>query len=235
MLTDGIVGAWVPAHGPTASTVLDFGPRSNHGTLQVTTAADAWQSTPEGGVLSMAGSAGERFNFNEYQLGDFCTSSWLYLDTITGGGSVVVGGPNSHYAPYITPTLLYWRAGGAYPTITHSLPTSEWVHIVSSRSGSTVSAYVNGQSIGTVTVSGTLKLSAIGNYDYSAPYAVRGDLGSQLIYDRALTESEAKLLYDLGPSADVLRVRRRRAYAFTAPVFKAAWATRATTIAGVLR
>jgi hypothetical protein len=53
-------------------------------------------------------------------------------------------------------------------------------------------------------------------------------------WQRALTAAEIKALYQAGPG-DWLKRNRRRVYSIPAPAFKAAWATRATTIAGVLR
>jgi hypothetical protein len=70
-----------------------------------------------------------------------------------------------------------------------------------------------------------------------APYFVlerlTGQVAETFVYSRALSPAEIKQLY-LRPSSPIER-RRRRAYSIPAPAFQAAWAARATTIAGVLR
>lgn len=202
-----------PAVGVTGETVRDLSGRKNNGTLQVVTAANAWQQAHNGWAISQSGATGERVQFTEMQLADFSVSNWVWLNTKPGQGSVVAGGPVSHYSPAVIGTSLYWRAGGAYGLIAHNMSTGRWSHLLSSRNGSTISAYVDGQPIGTVTVTETIKLSAIGNYSLAGSiYAVDGYLGSQLIHDRPSTAADAKLLHNLGPGSGWLARKRRRVY-----------------------
>jgi hypothetical protein len=50
-LWNGLVGAWVPALGPTGNTLYDVGPYANHGTLTGVGFVSPWVESPYGGGI----------------------------------------------------------------------------------------------------------------------------------------------------------------------------------------
>ena len=50
-LRDGLVGAWCPSFGPTASTLLDRSGRNNHGTLVNMDQSTDWVQSGGAGAL----------------------------------------------------------------------------------------------------------------------------------------------------------------------------------------
>ena len=96
--------------------------------------------------------------------GDFTWELWVYTTAHAGGATDVIMSNYQNSTNGITFGIfhntgkLYFGVGGDANRIDDSgaLPLNTWTHLAGVRSGSTVTFYVNGTSVGTTTNSGTL-------------------------------------------------------------------------------
>lgn len=92
----------------------------------------------------------------------------------------------------------------AFVNSTGTISDNNWHHVVASRSGSTMSFYIDGDSAGTASFSGSFNNNSfdiwIGNDGVSSPTAGTFDglIDDVRVYNRALTPSEIQRLYNLG-------------------------------------
>lgn len=154
------IAVWCPSRGQTANDLVG----TNNGTL--TNGASIVSDTGAGGThaFSMDGS-------NDFVplsslisiAGNFAISGWFKHSTISGG-DVLFGETSPNYVLVVDSTTIYLNLS-SFSSITHGgLSTGVWVHYLITRSGSTVTWYVNGTSRGTKTNSSTFRFSAIGGY-----------------------------------------------------------------------
>ena len=255
----GLVGAWCPSLGPSGYTLLDRSGRGRHGALTNMDAGSDWVGSPGGWAIDFDGT-------NDYipvSTGNWASlvspsllltiSVWvlfrstsrqsLFADWSSSGGQESLRLEMSGYN--ITPGHFggnILRTGAQSPIITPTaVPVNQWHHFVVQRTPSGERLFWNGAtaaSNSSAVNSGWLNhTAAIGRAgDYPAFYcnALVGDVG---LWNRDITDAEAKLIYKLGRGGlgRLLTHRRRRVYSTAGPAFNAAWASRATTIAGVLR
>ena len=76
------------------------------------------------------------------------------------------------------------------------LVDGNWHHVGFTYDGSTKTAYIDGEPVGTYSVTGTLTNSfanrRIGRFGSSTSYYLNGDLDVYMVYDRPLSPSEVK-------------------------------------------
>jgi hypothetical protein len=248
----GLVGAWVPSLGVTGGTLRDASGRGYHGTLTNMDAATDWQ-TSGGGSLDFDGTndyapCGKRINAS---LANHLTlAMWARFDKISGtqgllstvsssgnqGQQLEIGRQTGKFSWLQNAVTLDAVATNAIATgehfvaLTRTGTTDNW----------TITFFVDDQPADAHATSANQRSDGgIGNFTISRA----GDLNRQYFdgalqgaaaWQRALTAAEIKALYQAGPG-DWLKRNRRRVYSIPSPAFQAAWATRATTIAGVFR
>lgn len=105
--------------------------------------------------------------------GDFTIDCWLYFNTIVGIGTPLssVGYSSALMWQTSGSTFYFYTPNniGANPSIAFTFVPFQWYYISMTRSGSTVTAYVNGTALSpTNTVSGTLDIGSIGIGAYPA-------------------------------------------------------------------
>jgi hypothetical protein len=242
-LTDGLIGAWVPSLGPTAGILLDRSAYSNHGTLTNMDPATDWQASG-GWSLEFAGTdtAGGNASQNrvalprDYGVDVLTFSAWVRPKTLSKRG--ICTSATDYTRPRFAITLLttgqleVYR--GSNTTSTATLTTARWQHISVASDGVTTTFYLDGEFSNSASQSISVPLQAqfmLGNNFWGA---FDGYIDDVLIHNRVITSRENKLLATRRGIA--FHRKRRRVYSIPAgPAFKAVWATRATTIAGVLQ
>jgi len=258
-IRDGLVGAWCPSLGPSGYTLLDRSGRGRHGALTNMDAASDWVSAPGGWALDFDGVNDYVVLDSQSNLmsNPLTLSGWLLTSTTNNRqavvASVTAGGARANWVVTVNFSnagkLNFWQ--GAYGPFLDSatvVNTGEWIHWAVTRepNGLTSHMYIDGRLDASGT-SGLLpqteggiygpQITAIGRTGGFNGYYMAQQCADLGIWHRTLTAPEVGALYRAGQGGlgRLLTQRRRRVYLTTGPAFKAAWATRATTIAGVLR
>jgi len=242
-LTDGLVGAWVPSLGPTAGILLDRSAYSNHGTLTNMDPATDWQASG-GWCLDFDGSNDfVSVGDHEWSATRNTISLWV-RPSATGANQYLFDGSTSgsfglgvSIRIMNTRQVRYWSYDANYNvTTTATVSAGNWYHLAGSFDGATSRMWINGVLAGSTT--GDSLNSVTGPYRIGSSQVLGGPTNGKIddvrFFQRALTPAEIKTLAT-GRGVGLER-KRRRVYSIPAgPAFKAAWATRATTIAGVLQ
>jgi hypothetical protein len=209
-----------------------------HATFALLTAANAW--TISNGQLALSRStANEKIQCSVPLLTgttDFTVSAWV--------NPVSVGASNETYIcgnfgiGNLTGFELYLFSSGklnAYVSTTafastNTLSAGTWAHVAAVRRSGTVTLYINGARDASFLLSGSIGSSQnwnIGNApDYNSGVAVV--IGSQMVHNVALAESQIKILATRQGIAYEMAPRRRARLA----AFRAYWAARKAQIIG---
>jgi hypothetical protein len=242
----GLVGVWCPSLGPSGYTLLDRSGGGNHGVLTNMDAASDWVGTPGGWALDFDGS-NDWINIPRPRqiastgVTHYTVSYWVKLRS--GYGATLRCNSTSGLFVYSGTNLnggIQMATGGTYPIYSNTkLTAGAWAHCVIVFNDKAVSLYLDGKADGGGT-SANLPNFSTDNFrfgGYGGAETTNGQYGDFGFWLRAMTAPEVSALYRAGQSGlgRLLTQRRRRVYSTAGPAFKAAWAARATTIAGVLR
>jgi hypothetical protein len=161
--------------------------------------ADQYVSLPSGAYSVVDGSAA------------FSISTWVKLDTLTPAEAVgrvfEIESTNLAVRVFYADSITEWAfsmndiaAGGSNSQIvtTGDSATTDWQHIVATFSGSTMSLYLDGSLVNTTTYNRTTSTPTsglIGADNTGGGSAFDGLIDEVRIYNRALTATEVKLLY----------------------------------------
>jgi len=146
-------------------------------------------------------------------------------------------------------TLSVGGSGGMYARTSATLANG-WQHLMvvyygfrdAARGNVSGQVFINGAQVAVSQVAGGIigaltspQFSIGGSYDASLSNDVQ--IGEVAVFYGNKTSVDSRQIYTAGNGAlsRALSQSRRRVYSITGPAFRAAWATRATTIAGVLR
>ena len=228
----GLIGAWVPALGPTGTTTLrDFSSHDNHGTLNGTMTNSDWVLGEKGYALDFDGSD-DFVNVPDSNIWNFSANTlmaWIYPRTAApaaqgriishqNGGHWVMGQAN-------VGGLRYTSDKGPTEIVHGTITANVWQHVAIVRDtvSSAVIWYIDAAEVGSETISNLTSYSIsnnvqIGRFSGSSEY-FDGLMGDMRIYDRALPASEIREIY-LDNSLALFR--RRLTFPFPESVVAAA-------------
>ncbi|MHA3773494.1 LamG-like jellyroll fold domain-containing protein [Verrucomicrobiota bacterium sgz303538] len=195
----GLIAAYGFNEG-TGTTTSDQSGSGNNGTIVGAT----WTTASRAGqALSFDGTS-NRVNINDSAsldlTGAMTLEAWVYPTALSGWRTVLMKEISSGlaYALYAhdgSRPAVYIRIGNSDVGLAGSSPLAlnTWTHLAATYNGNTLRLYVNGVSVGSRTVSGTLPVSTLplrigGNAVWGEYFAGRVD--EARIYNRALTASE---------------------------------------------
>lgn len=257
-LWQGLAGAWVPSLGVTGDTLRDVSGRKHHGTLTGMDPSTDWQVSGGGWCLDfdgtndvvlapaipqIAGATQATFSFWSRRNAANATAAIHQVQSTlqTNGRTQIV---------FFKGTLwLTLSAVGQNNYATYASSDTLWHHVTVIFDGSGAanadkcrlffdgvprSLYFVGTMPTSLNAANTLQFGIGAGVSNGYQYA-NAKHADTLVYDRAITDAEALQLYAMGRGGEALKRKRRRVYSIPGPAFKAAWAARATTIAGVLQ
>ena len=241
-------GWWCPSLNPPGGTRLhDLSGRQNWGTL-TSMANDDWVVSVGRGALDFDGSndgvltnSAPAITTNAVTV---CT--WLNPSRLTRGDLVTrwVGGASSGDQFNLLYGLTsgkpqfyvaFGPSGGTNSgTGSATMAIGRWHFVTGIWTGSACEVYLDGVFQSRSTTAGTLRTTAGSQFSIGRNLSTDGYTQGQLddirIYDRALSASEVRQLYQLG-RGNMPRIRQRR-YTEEAAGFKAYWANRRSRIIG---
>lgn len=205
-----------------ATTVGMYHPAPNTG--QALNFAGDGASADDGDYVYVADSTTNNFN-----AGDFTLSTWLQVTDMSGGseffgifdkwGTAAPEGSNRLYAlafSDVSDTLRVQSAqncasGTSATNVGSALTEDVWYHVALTRVGTLGTVYVNGSSVGTVTMNATMTcasppplLLGITNSQSTEASALKGQLDDMRIYNKALNANEVAKIYSSKTSADTI-------------------------------
>ena len=241
-LWDGVVGAWAPCLGPTGSRLHDHSRRSNWGTLTNMDNATDWVVSDGQYALDFDGTNDAVFNstVNNVTIGSsgfiscWCkhtgASAFRVAFSISADGNYFILGitsSNIAYAELKTTGSLI----GFAPTPGIDI-RGNWFHLCAGFGAGTGEMYVNGNFYNSQNVSGTLGTVtqiALGQSPFGSPWP--GMVDDCTVWNRKLSATDARKLYQLGRGGMYQR-RRRRAIYLPQAGFQSAWARGSNVLLG---
>ena len=213
-LYKGLVGAWVPAMGPTGMTLRDI-VGENHGTLTNMDPATDWVVGEKGYAIDLDGTPQRVQLANTITLADdWSASVWVARESLFDEALLMSSSSFQYLIFYdgTGDTEIYTRSTSpTHASKTFDLGTTGvWHNIVLTRAGATVEWFVDGDSLGTdSSFSGnTWEFDRIGsNAQVGDERALDGKVGPSMIWDRCLVPNEIQHLY-----TDPLAPFRRKQY-----------------------
>ncbi|MDD3083769.1 MAG: LamG domain-containing protein [Candidatus ainarchaeum sp.] len=220
-LNNGLIGLWHLNESAGATSFDDAGPNTITGSCSgncPTQINGLWETN----ASQFDGSQTPKINLGSLDdiiigLDSFSTSGWIFLNNVTGNQNMIFSNTEDNYAQmefYLaSDQTLCWNF---YASITgwaaHCFPgiqLNKWNHFTVIWDGSTVKAFINGlekESIqsnihtGIMSRQNTEKPMCIGNRCQGAWYthSIDGKIDEIGFWDRALTNTEAKELFNKG-------------------------------------
>jgi hypothetical protein len=163
------------------------------------TGGPAWagSSRPAGYQHLTFDGSNDRVTFPQVDLaGPFSVGFWIRDTNVSG--AVYLSGPSTQNNISLSSTLIFARINNTADFVSHGDSTVVmWKRILITRNSSNVvTFYINGQSLGTKTLTGTFSLDRIGGRGDGAS-SFTGDLDGLSIWDRSIGAAGATLDYAL--------------------------------------
>src|SRR3989338_6921728 len=208
-LKEGLVGYWTFDGKDTATNIKDVSGNGNHGLLQPTNATSS---------MKVAGKIGQGLKFNGSTQSVAAVSKVDVTDAMTltywirndKNAESYIGNMRwngvSGYAMTLNNGIFYWGNGTSQQAWSSGATSGlgKWNHIVITLDANRITSYKNGAYVNSVakSISGnvgsggyTLKLGMDAS---PGSYYLKGTLDDVRIYNRALSASEVKSLYNMG-------------------------------------
>lgn len=241
-LWEGLVGAWMPSFGVTGGTLRDVSGNHNNGTLNNMDPATDWVvhrskqaiALYDNQIIDCGSKVTDTIRGTENK---FTLSCYVNRQQHFQIGAYSQGDGQGFFLQWFTTTLYYGATStGNYYAYKAYDVFNEWTHLAFVYDGDR-RLFINGKEQtqdgenGSATGVGTLEIPFyIGSF-YLYNIWSRASVSAAMLHNRALSPREIEQLY-VDPLAAFKR-KQRRIYSVPGPAFKAAWATRSTTIAGV--
>ncbi len=247
-LREGLVGAWCPSLGPTAGTLLDRSGRNNHGTLVSMDQSTDWVQSGGAGALDFDGT-------NDYVLiplrswydqltGNKTVSAWVKTSSPGGSFRTVISRDKTFSITLQNSVFgIYSWADVAFRSSGVNVADGRWHHLlvrVNAGVAAGSQCYVDGVAAGAAFLYSTQAGNATNDISICTalsatnavfPEYVNCQADDLAVWNRPLTDSEIRQLYQRGRGG-WLREPRRRELFFVPPTFRAAWIQRAKLIGG---
>jgi hypothetical protein len=203
IITDGLVlyldAANRNSYPGTGSVWTDLSRSGINGTL--TNMGSTGYSSSNNGVIVFDGT-NDYVIHNSLDLGTVCSwGLWVKYNTLSGSQVLLGSNIANYYSLFFLSTVFYVYYGGtgsaqlSYPT---GLSANTWYNIFLTRNGLTITIYLNGVSIGTMT-GGSSSLSTIFSVigaERPGAYVFNGNISNVSVYNRALSTSEVLQNYN---------------------------------------
>jgi PKD repeat protein len=216
VLADGPTGYW--RLGESSGTSAADSAGSHAGTINggVTLGVPGSLSGDPDTAMTLNGSTGYVSVASSTDLnptGDLTVEAWAKPTALTGiGGAILHKGGTSGYSVWQYRLSItsgnQWRGtvfigGNAFTVTAPGTPsTSSWTYLAMTRSGNTLTLYVNGTAVATSTASGALNTStgilAIGRTGSSSSDYFNGSIDEAAVYPTALTATRINAHYNAG-------------------------------------
>lgn len=222
--TDSLAGLWLFSDGGTSTTLTDSSINANHGTITAPTWSHGVPSqnrlSVQPGAKSMrceATNARAKSASNAvFSAQSWTMATWIYTDSVTTaqGSMALTDGTSSTRQvmgtcfPAVTQLHYYDTVNGVkqFTAPGRLIPLQKWTHVGLVKSGNTVTGYVNGRSIGSVTLSSPAPYASANTLEYGNNGAGteyhRGNLTRMHFKASASTASEMFTLYKDGILSD---------------------------------
>jgi hypothetical protein len=218
-LRHGLVGAWCPSVAGNGLLLPDLSDYGNHGTLTNMDASD-WVGTDRGRALDFDGSDDfVRVSSAIIASGSFSVSVWFKADGFSATANLWSRGRASdgtYMAVRIsTAGVLFFSVDGVFTTHsgTTTLNTSEFYHICFVHvppTTSTLFLNTRQEATGNSTSNYIADNNTIGSTPISSgAQFFDGQIADVRVYNRALSSSEIKQLYEGGPGYGLRQERKR--------------------------
>lgn len=230
-LCHGRVGRWVPALGPSGSTLFDVSGYTNHGVLTNMSRNTSWVMTEFGHAIDHAGAgSSDVVLFGQVPLlqilGDVSFGIRLITDSVQDSSDIITSTTGGELETQNTMFGLVWETSGGGNDIRYShefsagsnqnndfgvnLTSGVWRYIMCTRNiaTKTVKLYVNGVQVGSDYVyttdpsGGSITTFQIGA-SAGASDPMNGRWSEAIVYNRVLMLNEIQTLYDT-PLADLM-------------------------------
>ena len=148
------------------------------------------------GVIDFDGLS-DYVKLNDVNIGT--VGSWsIWINARAFSGVIVGSNIANYYMVYNDGSHFYINYGGTFGSLSYTLSKDVWHNIVCVRNGNSHQIFVDGVSVGTMTISTTNAsiFSIIGDETTSSPYPFNGKVSSFLIYDRVLSSDEVEHNYN---------------------------------------
>ncbi len=211
-LNNGLVGYW--RMDETASPASDSSGNGSNGTWTGSAASAAGKFGNGGSFPGGTGSYISIANNSNFNFGssNFTLSAWIKTNSTTTPQTIL-----SHFdngSPFAgwdfamnvagacgSGKICMWD-GSSWQGVTSGITASTWTHVMAVRNGTTVTFYVNGTSVGTITIQASIPTSTntfrIGDSG-DAVRSFNGTIDETRIYNRALSPAEVTTLYNFAP------------------------------------
>lgn len=203
----GLIGHW-PLNGQYQGK--DVTPYGNHGVAIGSTLSTGIKGEGDGSYDFGTVNDGFSINIpnkNFAGLNDFTMSSWIYLkgSHLNYDGTIISSGNwnNSHWSFGISQNNTSIKTRGPSATVPYSFSLNTWYNVVYARQGTTLRFYINGVLVNSYTNTNNIPLASgytntkIGMDTYTDNYFnFNGKITDVRIYNRAISSTEAKSLYE---------------------------------------
>jgi hypothetical protein len=246
-LANNIIAAWLPKRSGTGALHTDVGPTQTH--LQwVSPSTERWRAT-EAGWTPRFTAASDYLQSGrvpaDVSQSPWCVVHWVQMLALgpTYGNSIDCNFGAINVGPRLeiqnSKVWVYSPGSGSVVMSAGSIaPYGVWgLYGISHDGVQTARIWNNGVATGatgTGAFLGTFRSVTLG-VGFNTGRPVNALIGGTVILSRQLTDKEWRQAYNAGPACEWVYRKKRRVYSIPGPAFQAAWATRATTIAGVLR
>lgn len=229
--------------GPTSLQALDVSGRSSHGTLTNMDRNTAWQTSGGKGALNFnVSNHAVRVN-TTYTRNAISMSVWIKIGAASasfpypmqlGTTSAVVAGIGSDSNSANIRWVLVDGGGASICDLSAANPANAMSHFCGTWNGSTAALYRNGDLVSSTTSTRTLGTGSNVLYVGSlfGDRAIFGQLDDSRIYERALTASEVRQMYERDRGGGMLYQPPKRRSVFIAAGFRAYWHRRQSQLIG---